>query len=72
MYSKYTQKPAKPTQTLKHTGGVSQKQYGGTDEEYFEYKARKYHYKCQQKLKELMQNGGRCPAGYEKYLKPYA
>jgi hypothetical protein len=32
------------------------------------YKAKKYHFKCQKKLREMMANGQKCPAGFEKYL----
>jgi hypothetical protein len=35
------------------------------------YKAKKYHYKCQAKLKEMMAQGKSCPVGYEKYLEPF-
>lgn len=41
------------------------------DDELYLYKAKKYHYKCQQKLRELMAQGKPCPAGYEKYLEPF-
>jgi hypothetical protein len=67
MYSKPVHKPHQPSKPVSST----QKQFGG-EAEMYEYKAKKYHYKCQQKLKEIMQNGGKCPAGYERYLKPYA
>jgi len=46
-------------------------QHGGAEEEFYRYKARKYHYKIQHKLKEIMQSGGSCPAGYADYLKPF-
>ena len=47
-------------------------QHGGkTDEAMYEYKAKKYHYKIQQKLGDMMRGGAACPAGYERYLKPY-
>ncbi len=36
------------------------------------YKAKKYHYKNQNKLKEMMAQGKPCPAGYEKYLQPFS
>lgn len=35
------------------------------------HKAMKYHYKNQKKLKEMMAKGMACPAGYEKYLRPF-
>jgi len=35
------------------------------------YKARKYHEKCHQKIKEIMAQGKQCPAGFEQYLKPF-
>jgi hypothetical protein len=41
-------------------------------EEYYKYKAEKYHYKCQKKLKEMMAQGKTCPAGYEIYLQPFS
>jgi len=40
-------------------------------EEYYKYKAKKYHYKCQQKLRAMMADGKPCPAGYESYLQPF-
>jgi len=46
-------------------------QKGGNDEEYYRYKARKYHYKCQTKLKEMQSQGKSVPSGYEKYLGPF-
>ena len=36
------------------------------------YKAKKYHYKCQARLKERMSQGKTCPQGYEKYLQPFS
>jgi len=52
-----------PTQTVQRGGQE--------EEEFYRYKARKYHYKIQHKLKEIMQSGGSCPAGYADYLKPF-
>lgn len=44
---------------------------GANNEEYYRYKARKYHYKCQNKLK-LMQTAGKVvPQEYEQYLRPF-
>lgn len=42
------------------------------EEDLLLYKAKKYHYKCQAKLKEMMSQGKSCPAGYEKYLQPFS
>lgn len=53
--------------TKQLTGGSA----GLTGDELYKYKAKKYYIKTQQKLKEIMLNGGQCPAGYEMYLKPY-
>jgi hypothetical protein len=39
--------------------------------DYYQYKAKKYHYKCQMKLKEMQSQGKSVPSGYEKYLKPF-
>lgn len=41
------------------------------NEDYYRYKAKKYHYKCQQKLRAMMADGKPCPAGYESYLRPF-
>lgn len=38
----------------------------------YKYKARKYHYKIQQALKQMLANGQSVPAGYEKYLQPFS
>jgi hypothetical protein len=35
------------------------------------YKAKKYHYKIQQKLQKIKNNGGTVPKEYEQYLKPF-
>lgn len=35
------------------------------------YKAKKYHYKCQSKINEMMAGGQQCPMGFEKYLQPF-
>lgn len=40
-------------------------------EEQILHGAKKYHYKCQMKIREIMANGQQCPAGYEKYLEPF-
>lgn len=48
------------------------------NDELYLYKAKKYHYKCQQKLTDLKQKAGsngqswKCPSGYEKYLLPFS
>lgn len=51
------------------------RQYGGVsgnnmnrDEEFYKYKARKYHYKIQSTLKKMMADGKAIPAGYHAYL----
>jgi len=44
---------------------------GAPDEEHYRYKAKKYHYKIQQKLKEMQTQGKAIPQGYEQYLKPF-
>lgn len=36
------------------------------------YKAKKYHYKCQAKIKSLMAEGKQCPSGFEKYLEQFS
>jgi hypothetical protein len=41
---------------------------GGDD---YEYKAKKYHYKIQNVLKQMIANGQSCPPGHAKYLKPF-
>lgn len=51
----------------------------GDNEELYKHKAKKYHYKCQAKLTEMRREAERknpgqswvCPAGFEKYLKPF-
>jgi len=45
--------------------------YGGNNEDLYLYKAKKYHYKCQAKLKEMMREGKDIPQGYEQYLQPF-
>ena len=42
------------------------------DDQFNLYKAKKYHYKCQAKLRDMMSQGKQCPAGFEKYLKPFS
>jgi hypothetical protein len=59
-----------PSYTSQRGGQIAQ-HGGGDDDEFYRYKARKYHYKIQHKLKEIMQSGGSCPAGYADYLKPF-
>jgi len=41
------------------------------DDEYYLYKAKKYHYKNQACLKGMMAQGKSCPSGFEKYLQPF-
>ena len=41
-------------------------------EQHYLYKAKKYHYKCQAKLRSMMAEGKQCPEGFEKYLKPFS
>jgi hypothetical protein len=38
----------------------------------YRYKAKKYHYKIQNTLRDMMSKGGSCPCGYEKYLEPFS
>lgn len=52
--------------------------YGGANladesnnEDYYRKKARKYHLKCQYKLKQLQKEGKPIPAGYDHYLQPF-
>lgn len=40
-------------------------------DEYFRYKAYKYHMKCQHKLKEFQTQGKSIPTGFESYLQPF-
>jgi hypothetical protein len=40
-------------------------------EAHYKYKAEKYHYKIQQKLKEMQAKGKSIPEGYERYLQPF-
>ena len=42
------------------------------NDEHYRYKAKKYHYKIQQKLKEMQTQGKAIPQGYEQYLKPFS
>lgn len=52
---------------------------GDETEELYKHKAKKYHYKCQNKLMEMkkasdlknMEKSWVCPSGFEKYLKPF-
>jgi len=34
------------------------------------YKQKKYEYKIQKKINELVKSGQSCPVGYEQYMKP--
>jgi len=46
---------------------------GGADQdEYFGYKARKYHHKNQQLCRQIIARGGSVPLQYEKYLLPFS
>ena len=50
-------------------------QGGGSAEnqdEYFDYKARKYHHKNQQLCRQIIARGGSVPTQYEKYLLPFS
>jgi hypothetical protein len=50
-------------------------QGGGSDashDEYFTYKARKYHHKNQQLCRQIIARGGSVPSQYEKYLLPFS
>lgn len=51
--------------------GTSRPMYGGNVEDLYLYKAKKYHYKCQAKLKEMMKEGKPIPQGYEQYLQAF-
>jgi hypothetical protein len=72
MNSRPTFIPARNNQSTPFTNNASQMRGGfmGNDDLYL-YKAKKYHYKCQMKLKEMMARGESVPAGYEKYLQPF-
>jgi hypothetical protein len=59
------------TQTNMQNGQTAKIPAGMTEDQYYRHKARKYHYKNQIKIKEMMGAGKPCPAGYEKYLKPF-
>lgn len=41
------------------------------DEDTYRYKAKKYHYKIQHKLKQMQSEGKSIPQGYEIYLQPF-
>ncbi len=56
--------------TLNNNGIVGH-QYEPESDDYYEYKARKYHTKIQVKLRQMMNEGKQCPVGYEKYLEPF-
>ncbi len=55
-------------------GGASMNEYDRNvkDERYYRHKARKYHFKTQQKLKQMINNGLSVPVGYEQYLQPFS
>ena len=44
----------------------------GSHDEYFDYKARKYHHKNQQLCRQIIAKGGSVPVQYEKYLLPFS
>lgn len=50
----------------------SKSMHGGNIEDLYLYKAKKYHYKCQAKLKQMMREGKAIPTGYEQYLQPFS
>lgn len=41
------------------------------DDALYLYKAKKYHYKCNRAIRDMMAGGKPCPAGFEKYLGPF-
>jgi major membrane immunogen (membrane-anchored lipoprotein) len=45
---------------------------GGNNGVDYRYKAKKYHHKIQKTLRDIMNKGGSCPCGYEKYLQPFS
>ena len=52
---------------------VSVKQsYGSNDRDEWYPKAKKYHNKCWQVIKQMLKEGKRCPQGYEKYLQKFS
>ena len=71
-----------PASTYMHPASISTHAStfsgGGDNEALYKHKAKKYHYKCQLKLKEMEQNAkskGKlwvCPAGFEKYLSAFS
>ena len=69
-----TSKVALNNSTNYMQGGASMNEYDKNvkDERYYRHKARKYHFKTQQKLKQMMNNGLSVPPGYEQYLQPFS
>lgn len=57
--------------TFSAAKGGNMPNQGDNNDAYYQYKAKKYHYKCQMKLKEMQSQGKSVPSGYEKYLKPF-
>ncbi len=55
-----------------HGGNTFDNTQNDDKEALYKYKARKYHYKIQQSLKQMLANGQTVPAGYEKYLMPFS
>ena len=56
-------------QRIKNARGGAAK---NEDQDFYKYKAKKYHYKIQQKLKEMRSQGKTFPVEYEQYLKPFS
>lgn len=55
-----------------HGGNTFDNTQNEDKEALYKYKAKKYHYKIQQSLKQMVANGQSVPAGYEKYLMPFS
>jgi len=69
-----TQKPTFNLVRTNDTTNMKGGNYPSRDvdpEAFYRYKAEKYHYKCQKKVREIMAGGKQCPAGYESYLQPF-
>jgi hypothetical protein len=58
--------PYNMTQQGGGSGGVEDQ------DQYFDYKARKYHHKNQQLCRQIIARGGSVPVQYEKYLLPFS
>lgn len=67
-----------PTSTIQNSvnnihGGNTVNNTQNIDQEaLYKYKAKKYHYKIQQALKQMLANGKSVPDGYDKYLQPFS